>query len=556
MEKKKLFQLVGGIILLLILIALIITYLNVNDTMEGGTLDEFVRTEALRADGRTEYYDSNYFETVGMGDVVTAYIPLPMEKKIKDGVLCCNVYNCIVTLYYKDEVLYTYGEGVRGQIGNVLVCGDIPEEAWGEELRLECIMVDHTSFSKINSVTVCEAKNRTQYLLNNRVSSYMISIMIFLLFGIMFFLLLFWKNGGRIRREGLYLSSFCVGITMWQMGYEGMFYVTSNNVPVCGNAEYIGLFIAPVPFCLFLSEVEHNTFFRRLMKILARILFLVFFLVTILNYTTKEHHYCRYITIVHGGILVIAVAILAEFILVRTGQNLKEILVRYAVLLYLFFAVLDLLLFYVDKIEYFHVNMGCKSVTSLGLYIFLAVLLISYMLHVMEYFIGEKEKERLEAMAYLDGMTAIPNRRACLEHIEGLKSKKNYSIVFIDVNNLKNANDAYGHDVGDELICFVADMVKDIFGSIGFCGRYGGDEFIAVVEETATEKIQGFFEQMEEILKDANEKKQFPFTASVAYGSACSGEIDAGAVEEVMRLADERMYTRKREMKQKGNVSL
>lgn len=552
MSRKYLFELLGMLILLLIIFSQVVSKLTASNRGEGFVLDSYVSIEVERADGTVERYDSNYFHTSGKGDRVIVTIPLPAEKKISNAILFCSVYQCAVELSYQGEILYSYGinESERGRaIGNVLVCADVPDAAWGDALTMECEIVDYTDFSKLDTVMVCEAKNKIQFLLGDNASSYLLSMSVLVVFAVMFFVLLCWSGGGEIKKQGLHLSSFCVGLMMWQMGYERMFYVISNNVTFCGMAEYIGLFFAPAPFCIFLCYVEPNKLFQKAMKLLAGVLATVFAVTTVLNFTTEQYHYCRFLRIVHVLIAIVALVILLEFILVRCRGDNKRLLIRFGVILYVFFAMSDMLLFYVEKIEMFHIDMGSESISSLGLYVFLVVMLVSYVLHVLEHVVSVKEKQRLEQMAYLDGMTGVANRRSCLDYFEALKKKKDYTVFFFDVNNLKIANDQYGHDVGDRLISAVAQIIREVFGEEGFCGRYGGDEFVAVVEYSSAAAIK----QLEVRLKDAivrvNKEQQLPIPVAVAYGIASSTEGEGLQADEVVRLADERMYERKRKMK-------
>lgn len=555
MSKKYLFELVGMLILLLIVFTLVVSALTGSDRGEGFTLDSYVFMDVERADGTVEHYDSNYFQTSGKGDRVTVTIPLPAEKKIPYAVLFCSVYQCAVELSYQGEVLYSYGknESESGRaIGNVLVCADVPDAAWGDALTLECEIVDYTDFSKLDTVMVCEAKNKIQFLLGDNAASYLLSMTVLVVFSVMFFVLLCWGRGGEIKMQGLYLSSFCVGLMLWQMGYERMFYVISNNVAFCGLAEYVGLFFAPAPFCMFLCYVEPNKLFQKTMKLLAGVLAMVFGITTVLNFTTEQYHYCRFLKVVHVLIAMVAVVILLEFILVRCRGDNKRLLIRFGVILYIFFAMSDMLLFYLDKIEMFHIDMGSESITSLGLYIFLVVMLICYVLHVLEHVVSVKEKQRLERMAYLDGMTGIANRRGCLDYFEDLKKKKDYTVFFFDVNNLKIANDQYGHDVGDRLISSVAQIIREVFGTEGFCGRYGGDEFVAVVEYSSAAAVRKLEARLKETVLRVNQEQTLPVPVAVAYGIASNTEGEGMQADEVVRLADERMYERKRRMKEEA----
>lgn len=552
-SKKYIFELIGMLILLLILFTLFVSGLAESGKGEGFILDSYVSTDVERADGTAEHYDSNYFHTSEKGDRITVTIPLPAEKKISNAVLFCSVYQCVVELSYQGEVLYSYGnnESERGRaIGNVLVCANVPDAAWGDALTMECEIVDYTDFSKLDTVMVCEAKNKTQFLLGDNAASYLLSMSVLVIFAIMFFVLLCWIRGGAIKRQGLYLSSFCVGLMMWQMGYERMFYVISNNVTFCGLAEYIGIFFAPAPFCMFLCYVEPNKLFQKAMKLLAGVMITVFGVTTVLNFTTEQYHYCRFLKAVHMLIVIIAVVILLEFIFVRCRGDNKRLLIRFGVILYIVFAMSDMLLFYVQKTEIFHIDLGFESNSSLGLYVFLVVMLISYVLHVLEYVVSVEEKHRLEQMAYLDGMTGVANRRSCLDYFEELKEKKDYTVFFFDVNNLKIANDQYGHDIGDRLISAVAQVIREVFGEDGFFGRYGGDEFVAVLEDSSASAIEQIEARIKDTIVRVNEEQQLPIPVAMAYGIASSTEGEGLQADEVVRLADERMYEQKRKMKE------
>lgn len=552
MTKKQSLKITGIVCLVLAFAVFLISRLDGHQNGKGYVLDKYTTVQVTRADGSVEDYDSIYFKTAKKGDTVTASIPLDWEKCIPNSVLCCNVYNCIVTVYLGDRVLYTYGKETveKGrQIGNLLVCADIPGEAWGKTLKMECVVSDNIKFSKFNPITICEARNRTQYIIDSNQYYYYFSVFILVLFFSLFFILVFWKKGGDIRVQGIYLSLFCISLIVWQMGYENMFYITSNFTGFCGNAEYFGLFAVPAPFGMFLSMVEQNKLFRRVIKILAAMSLGVCILFTILNFTTVNYHYCRFVKVLHVFIIVYAVVIVAEFAMVRCKEGSPLFLIRCGILVYVFSVVADLSSYYLEKIEFFHINRSSNPFTHLGLCGFLLILFISYFMSVMEYFIGKKEKERLESMAFLDGMTGIANRRSCLEYIEGLKNKKDYTIFFVDVNDLKKANDQYGHETGDNLIQSAAQMLKTVFEKKGFCGRYGGDEFIAAVEYSDKGKIKKLMSEISDTIKKINSEGILPFPVSIAVGCASSNEMPKEDAKAVVQLADERMYQDKQRIK-------
>jgi len=131
------------------------------------------------------------------------------------------------------------------------------------------------------------------------------------------------------------------------------------------------------------------------------------------------------------------------------------------------------------------------------------------------------------------------------------KKIRDYTIVFIDLNDLKKTNDSYGHEAGDRLLKVTADAIGEFFSEGGFTSRWGGDEFVACVygkKELALERIESFQQKM----KAANESGEYPFSVSAACGYMESTAEAYVAPIEAIRRADERMYENKRRMKGKA----
>jgi len=100
---------------------------------------------------------------------------------------------------------------------------------------------------------------------------------------------------------------------------------------------------------------------------------------------------------------------------------------------------------------------------------------------------------KLEAMAHYDKLTKLPNRAFFYAELEiNLKrvkrKKENLAILFIDLDGFKAVNDTHGHDAGDELLIQVAHRLKEAIREDDVVGRVGGDEFIMLLSEVATQK--------------------------------------------------------------------
>ncbi|MDH5360369.1 MAG: GGDEF domain-containing protein, partial [Gammaproteobacteria bacterium] len=77
-------------------------------------------------------------------------------------------------------------------------------------------------------------------------------------------------------------------------------------------------------------------------------------------------------------------------------------------------------------------------------------------------------------MAYLDELTSLPGRRALQENLARLTG--DYTLAMLDIDHFKKFNDTYGHDIGDQVLRFVAGKMRKVGGG-GKAYRYGGEEF-------------------------------------------------------------------------------
>ena len=94
----------------------------------------------------------------------------------------------------------------------------------------------------------------------------------------------------------------------------------------------------------------------------------------------------------------------------------------------------------------------------------------------------------LEKLAQFDELTGLANRSLFLEQLSramGRAQRKGSPLaaLFIDLDRFKSVNDTLGHDIGDALLCHVADRLKDNLRIGDFVGRWGGDEFVVCLED-------------------------------------------------------------------------
>lgn len=97
----------------------------------------------------------------------------------------------------------------------------------------------------------------------------------------------------------------------------------------------------------------------------------------------------------------------------------------------------------------------------------------------------------------LDSLTGIPNRRS-MDHVLNklITEKVPHAIILIDLDDFKNVNDTYGHTVGDEVLKAFASKMKESVHQQGSCFRYGGEEFMVILPNTAIEDAVNLAEDL------------------------------------------------------------
>ncbi len=96
----------------------------------------------------------------------------------------------------------------------------------------------------------------------------------------------------------------------------------------------------------------------------------------------------------------------------------------------------------------------------------------------------ENSQAKADFLAYHDPLTKLYNRASFEEYIEHLfkKKQKDFAIFFIDLDRFKVINDTLGHDIGDQVLLTVAQRLKNTLKHDDFISRWGGDEFVIILE--------------------------------------------------------------------------
>ncbi len=159
----------------------------------------------------------------------------------------------------------------------------------------------------------------------------------------------------------------------------------------------------------------------------------------------------------------------------------------------------------------------------------------------------ERTELRHRTAAMVDPLTGIANRRAFLQDATALAKRHRSSprptaVLLIDLDHFKSVNDRFGHAIGDRVLEIFADAARESVRSTDLIGRLGGEEFAAILRDTAAERAVAVAERLREgFAKVAQDVDGRPVCATVSIGVVhCDGPVLD--VSELLAQADQALY--------------
>lgn len=167
----------------------------------------------------------------------------------------------------------------------------------------------------------------------------------------------------------------------------------------------------------------------------------------------------------------------------------------------------------------------------------------------------ENEIEQLRKLAFVDELTQVLNRRGLEYYLKMKLSEverfdRIIGVLFIDVDDFKSINDRFGHHVGDKVLQFVAGTLKKNLRISDLVARYGGDEFVAVVELKEQKEIEEIAERLKNLIAASYvvENDQIVRVTVSIGGVVVKQRRD---IDEILKRCDELQYESK---KKGGNI--
>lgn len=341
-------------------------------------LDSDIEVTVIKKDGNKKSYNTNYFEKLDIGDKLILNIRMPEKKPFINSSLCMKLYNCTVDIKYNDRLLYSYGhDQVKNnkQIGNVFVNIGLPDDAWGNDITVECYNYENDSLDKVRNVLLFPTEMSLRYPIAGNELEFIFCMASVGLATFVLVMVLLFGTFNKIERQGFYLGVFVATMGIWMLGSEG-------------KSRYID-------------------------KILLNIYSIFFIVATFLNFTTTIH-YTKLVHVMRGLLAAGLIIVILVRIFVKQEINLNLDIIWMGIIISGAILLLDVLRFEISGVSPEFAKMFPYSFSVLGMFTFVFSLSGGYFAAITS---EMHHKKHLEEVAYLDGMTGVYNRTGAKKYL-------------------------------------------------------------------------------------------------------------------------------------------
>ncbi len=195
--------------------------------------------------------------------------------------------------------------------------------------------------------------------------------------------------------------------------------------------------------------------------------------------------------------------------------------------------------------RYDHFNHNLQYLARIA--VTLAGGLIAWMLYALI-----RSRAELARLVMFDSLTGLPNRRLLTDRARVAFARQHRhpdqacALLFLDMDGFKDVNDRYGHNTGDTVLREIARRCRATVRAEDTIARWGGDEFVVLMEAVSEETVQALVARLREVLETQITLDGKRFQLGVSVGVVLHREGDA-SLEEIIGMADQRMYSDKQQ---------
>ncbi len=475
-----------------------------------------------------------------------------VEKDINDMQQCINVNVSYTSFFirHKGEVIFARtvsADSVVASMGASFDIIEVPNKYLGEELEIEFISNLGKNRDYIIPEILIGAKGAIRkYHFYNDLVKLIASVSLFITALFIAVIGFFFIKIGQMARNVFIAVLFTIIMSFYIFFRAWIVFYFFENAILAYFIEYTCLMIMPLPlFLLFLNIFYENNYYN------WRAMTFEYFVVAILlnliiQWILTLSGISEFVLMQNISIWLLAVSGLYIYFVILTidgkrVENKKYLVISISPLMFL--AIFGVIGYF----RTFVVPMVPLIIISVVFFLMTHVVL-ALKKHVMEYN-TMLENEFYSQLAYFDRLTQLANRHDFERDVAAIISKKikfgNVYLIMLDMNNLKQINDNYGHKMGDEYLIAAGDgllRIEKKYQKIK-AYRYGGDEFIILAYDKRERELEKIISDIDSFSNYAIKDCEYVLEFAVGF-SLCSNQ-NSFELRALKNDADKHMYADK-----------
>ena len=462
--------------------------------------------------------------------------------------LLMEMNRTICTIYIDDDLIFdSSAPSNAGTFDAPVFCfAAIPKGVYeNSTITINLIAMDSYVYRKSTPVMVGEYNDLFRNIIDVFRFPIMITVFIIMFGGIMLFLCLLYYPFHSELRIVMYSSLYMLLVGIWGL-CDYHFATLALDSHMANILQYTSLFISVGVLYLIIDSLL-NVKVKYVLKIIGMGLAFIGLASLFLHgarLVNQSEFFMFYIIMHICAIIILLVIDFRQIIL--EGCSITVALNLITLTVFVVFMDINIVVTTYFTNSELGKNTLLVSMFPLGAAVYVIGQIANYVSFIAQSVARASRNNELTQIAYTDELTQINNRAAYAQKtIELDNSDNNYCIISLDLNNLKQVNDKYGHFAGDRLIRDFGLLLNDVFKEY-FCARIGGDEFVVVMEDATLDNVTELITKMSLALAKLDEL-QPEVKHSAAYGYAFKKECPANerTAHNTFLYADERMYLRK-----------
>ena len=473
--------------------------------------------------------------------IISNKIPKTGENLSSIGILTTH-QSIIVSI--DDQVIYSriipkdntrFFDIPAGSVWDII---PLKPESQGKTLTLVLSSEYPTFAGRINEVHIGTKSSILLHTISMFGVGFFLSVIICLMGSSLIYLYLITKKLLRADKSIFYLGWFSVISGIWLLMENSLTQLFYKNAFLISTISHLALMTLSIPLLLYVNLLP-NYHFKKLNTVNIYILLVSNLLIILLQFFNILDFYESLPLIRVILLLTLGSAMLTLWLELIKYSN-KEVKV---------FTIASLTLFVSSVVEVYIYQSQTEQMKGeyfrIGFYCFLFILAWDGFKKIVDCIKLSERATHYRQLAYRDSLTNCRNRVAYEMDIENIDTEREVTIFMTDMNNMKEINDTYGHQIGDEVIILCSQCLLKVFGRSVY--RIGGDEFLSIQYGLTPENINNMLQAFQEECKKANEDIAYQFALSIGYASY--DPLTDMTIHETIKRADNNMYLAKEQMK-------